>query len=250
MPELLASLLTRDMGYLRICASFWGMELNSSVREQAADELAELMLTPQAVKDVLSSLPAEALSALQALIQASGRLSWAVFIRQWGEVRLVGPGRRDREQVHLQPVSPAEILVYRSLVANAFFDTTSGLQEFAYIPEDLLPVLRSSLEPAGPPAQGDNVKIPPGRPATSRECARVLPASDGLLDDAVTLLAAMRLSIDSPGLTVPWGLWLRIFCAAPAILQGNDPSPERVRNFSSLPPARSLAWLVEVMAKE
>ena len=48
-----------------------------------------------------------------------------------------GPGRRDREQGYLNPVSAAETLFYRAFLGRAFFDTASGAQEFAYIPEDL-----------------------------------------------------------------------------------------------------------------
>jgi len=33
--------------------------------------------------------------------------------------------------------SPAEALFYRALLARAFFPTSDGLQEFAYIPDDL-----------------------------------------------------------------------------------------------------------------
>ncbi len=134
-------------------------------------------------------------------------------------------------------------------MANAFFDTPAGLQEFAYIPEELLPVLRSSLEPAGTPAQEENVKIPPGQASHLQGMCPGIPASDGLLDDAVTLLAAMRLNIDPPGLTIPVGVVLADFLRSAGILQGNDPSPERVKEFLELPPARSLAWLVEAWQK-
>ena len=69
-------------------------------------------------------------------------MPWAAFARQFGEIREAGPGRRDREQVYLNPASTAETLFYRAFLARAFFDTPNGAQEFAYIPEDLAQLIK------------------------------------------------------------------------------------------------------------
>ena len=50
----------------------------------------------------------------------------------------MGPGRRDRERPDREPASTVEILWYRGFVARAFFDTSRGTEEFAYIPTDLI----------------------------------------------------------------------------------------------------------------
>ena len=92
---------------------------------------------PDLVGEMVDSLNAQARSALEGLAQAGGKMPWAAFARQFGEIREAGPGRRDREQVYLNPVSAAETLFYRAFLARAFFDTPDGAQEFAYIPEDL-----------------------------------------------------------------------------------------------------------------
>ncbi len=147
------------------------------------------------------------------------------FTRRFGDVREVGPGKRDREQPHLHPNSATEILWYRALLAKAFFDTDKGPQEFAYIPDDLFMALdfagfvgpenfdqeetthdeEQDIDQGEPTenvapvaslaAQKDDVA---GRPASPTEKTFPIPASDRLLDDACTLLAALRM-----GLTLP-----------------------------------------------
>jgi len=94
------------------------------------------------VQEIIDSLPAQARSALDTLAEAGGKISWAAFVRQFGEIRETGPGRRDREQVYLNPVSIAETLFYRAFLARAFFDTPNGAQEFAYIPEEINELLK------------------------------------------------------------------------------------------------------------
>jgi hypothetical protein len=158
MPNLVQSLQTRDLGHLRIVAGMWGVELGSAEDEAALKELTSALLDPNLLGEMVDSLSAEAQSALEKLVETGGKMPWAAFARQFGEIREAGPGRRDREQVYLKPVSAAETLFYRAFLARAFFDTPGGAQEFAYIPEDLAPtpypLLTRSLTmplPAWPP---------------------------------------------------------------------------------------------------
>src|SRR5512140_493653 len=143
MPDLIHSLQTRDIGHMRIVAGLWGIELEATELDIALEELATSLLDPDLVREVVDALPADARAALDALAAApEGRLAWVVFARRFGEVRDVGAARRDRDQIYLSPVSAAEALFYRAFLARAFFDTSNGLQEFAYIPEDFIPLVR------------------------------------------------------------------------------------------------------------
>jgi hypothetical protein len=137
MPDLIQSLQTHDLGHLRIVASLWGLDLVSPDTAAALQELATGLLEAQLVAEIVDTLPVEARQALDVLLEEKGRLAWQDFTRRFGELRDAGAGRRDREQVHLQPVSSTEVLYYRALLGRAFFETSSGLQEFAYIPDDL-----------------------------------------------------------------------------------------------------------------
>jgi hypothetical protein len=252
MPTLSHSLKRTDLNYLQIIAGFWEIPLQAQGSHQALEALVPAMLVQEQVQEVVGSLPEEARLALDDLIQNQGRLLWPTFTRRYGIVREMGPGRRDRDQPYLKPVSPAEILWYRALIARAFFDTPSGPQEFAYIPDDLL-----SLVPVGPGAAPASL----GRAASPAERASSIPASDHLLDHTCTLLAALRMG-QSPqeieALKVEWskghctpmtprsvGLLLR----AAAILDEQDmPHPEQTRSFleSARPEALlrlTQAWL-------
>ncbi len=253
MPDLFHSLLNRDIGHLRIVAELWGVELHSSETEEALKDLCAGMLHLALVQEIVETLPGEARTALQALVTGGGKLPWASFARQFGELRLVGAGRRDREQVHLHPASAAETLFYRALLAQAFFDTPAGAQEFAYIPEDLVPLLGIQPLPeedflvptAGTLKSGDVEAEPPhGRPALPKEHSHPLPPCDRLLDDATTLLAALRLNLEPPIGEVPVEP-LREILEAAGILVDGEPSTEKVKNFLEMERPRALKLMAD-----
>ncbi len=187
MPDLIHSLLQQDIGHLRIIAEFLGLELESQDVDSAGEELSASLLDTNLLTDLLESLPPEADSALVALIASNGRVPWATFTRQFGDIRDMGAGKRDREQPHLTPISTSEILFYRGLLARAFFETTKGSQEFAYIPDDLLSLIsRRGERPVAHPQEAL------GRPASPSEKGTEIFADDRILDDATSLLAALR----------------------------------------------------------
>ncbi len=189
MPNLAESLQGKDLGYLHIIARLWGVELAGQEVQSAIQELKNILLNPPEVDRIVSSLPPEIKVALDDLTQHSGRVPWAQFSRTHGEIREMGPARRDREHPFENPSSPVEALWYRGLVARAFFDTPAGPEEFAYIPDDLLVLFPI---PSGKPP------ISMGRPASAVEYSQVIPADDRILDHTCTYLAALRMGISLP----------------------------------------------------
>ncbi|GAB4542175.1 MAG: hypothetical protein Fur002_11930 [Anaerolineales bacterium] len=235
MPDLLSTLRKHDLGHLHIVAGFWGLELESRAADAAAEELSAAMLDAELTHETLDILPAAARPALDALLRAGGKIEWAAFSRQFGDIREMGEARRDRERPYLKPASSAEILFYRSMVEKAFFETEKGLQEFAYIPEDLRQVIQEAraIEPSEPPAQ------PLGRLATPLEKARESLATDEILDDATTYLAALRVGEDVSQFSPRFPALL----AAAGLLRENAPQPEAVKNFLEAPRPQALALL-------
>ena len=250
MPTLAQSLQLRDLGHLRIVAAGWGVELRSPENETALQELTAALLDPQLTGEIVDSLPGEARSALDGLVRAGGKAPWAVFARQYGDLREAGPGRRDREKLHQNPASAAETLFYRAFLARSFFDTPNGPMEFAYIPDDLLPLVPDMNEQGKPlttahlPKEAglNALKEPPGRLATPRERALPLPATDRVLDDATTFLAALRLGLEPPELHVPAGV-VKEFLKAAGILAGESTSPEQVKAFLEMSRSQALNLL-------
>jgi len=241
MPNLIQSLQGRDIGHLRIVARLWGIDLAASDTDIALKELAAALLDPGTVAEIVDSLPADARSALTALTEAGGKIPWAAFARQFGELREAGSGRRDREQVYLHPVSVAETLFYRALLARVFFDTPSGAQEFAYIPDDLVKLIPVGAQYIAPLPKVSG--MPLGRPAMPKERALPIPASDRLLDDATTLLAALRTGLTPPETPIPVRV-VTEFLSAAKIIVGGVPQIEPVRLFLEASRKEALEKLV------
>ncbi|GAB4416565.1 MAG: hypothetical protein Kow002_02440 [Anaerolineales bacterium] len=249
MPDLITALQKHDLGHLHIVAELWGVELQSNQFGEAAKELSASLLDPNLLAETLDLLPADAKSALEALIQKNGRIPWARFIRQYGDIREMGAGKRDREKPHRNPASAAESLFYHALLARAFFDTPSGPQEFAYVPDDLFEIIsregRTEKINITAEVQNTDVKSEPlGRPASPVERAHPLPKNDRLLDNATTLLAALRLGIDPPEMSIPVPVLEGLLLSA-KIISKSGPRPEAVKTFLEAPREKALHMLTE-----
>ncbi|MBI4927354.1 MAG: hypothetical protein HY835_06285 [Anaerolineae bacterium] len=241
MPTLSDALRGRDLSFLKMVANAWNLELNAPDFATALPQVVEGILKHPWREDVLEALPREAQSALQALVDAEGRLSWGIFTRRYGDVRPFGPGSRDKVRPDLNPVSPAEVLWYRALIGRAILPGDTPPKEYAYIPEDLLEL----LQPFG---QGED--SPPGRPASPVECAHPLPAHDRVLDHAATLLAALRSALPLERLNCAhWemtpDLLLELLKAARLVDDANLPLAEPVRGFLESSRSAALAFLAQ-----
>ncbi len=241
MPDLQHRLQNQDLGFLKIVADFWGVDLNAPDARQALPQLVGDLLDPAIVQEVVEALPDEARRALDALQASAGWMPWSRFSRAFGPLREVGPGKRDRENPHLAPISATEVLWYRALIGRDFLRREGELQECAYIPDEL----RELLPPAPSSEPG-----PPGRPASPEETAFEIPATDRILDHGCTLLAALRLGDpDRSPASATWQPPLPIvhalLGAVKLISSGEQPVPEDARPFLEMPRGEALAWLVQ-----
>ena len=242
MPDLYDSLLNQDIGHLRIIAELWGIELDSKNVDAVREKLSVSLLEPKLLAEIIDSLVPEADSAITTLVNSGGRIPWPTFTRKYGDIREAGAGKRDREKLYLKPASTAEILYYRGLLARAFFDTKKGPQEFAYIPDDLLSLLnhkeREEKDLAGLAADAE----PLGRAASPGERGQEIPTNDAILDDATTLLAALRLDIEPPETKIPTKVVQALLQSA-NLIKGSTPQPEPVKVFLESPRAQALILL-------
>jgi hypothetical protein len=223
MPDLYHTLLKYDIGHLRIIAGSWGLELESRDANSAAEELSASILDPEPVRETIDILSIDARAALNSLLESNGKMEWVSFARRFGEIREMGEAKRDRERPHLKPISPAENLFYRGLLAKAFFDSEKGAQEFTYIPDDLFELIKLEMDEEVSSRKGE----PLGRPATPIEKAVEIPASDHILDDATTYLAALRLGRSDYQFTSQ----LTALLATAGLLKKGAPQAEKVRTF-------------------
>lgn len=258
MPDLFHSLLKQDIGHLRIIAELWGLELESAKAEGALEELCASLLDPDLLAELRASLPPEADSAITALVNAGGRLPWVTFTRKYGDIREAGAGKRDREKIYLKPASATEILYFRGLLARAFFDTQKGPQEFAYIPDDLLKMISHRDTESQGKNQNESQSVrdlssqhgiaantePLGRPASPGERGREVLADDSILDDATTMLAALRMGRAD---FQPDGRLLALLASA-KLIKKSTLQPDAVKAFLEASRADALkmvtdAWL-------
>jgi hypothetical protein len=244
VPDLIHSLLKQDIGHIRIIAELWGLELDSNTADEAREELSASLLDPDMLAELIDSLSSEADSAITALAEAGGRLPWVTFTRQFGEIREAGAGKRDREKMHLNPSSTSEILFYRGLLARAFFDTEKGPQEFAFIPDDLLALLKNKMATGEQPLQITKPE-PLGRPASPGERGREILADDSILDEATTLLAALRLGIEPPETRIPKNIVQSFLQTARIINKKGTPQPEPIKKFLEASREEAVSMLVD-----
>ena len=237
MPDLFHTFLKYDIGHLRITAGLWGLELDSNEADSAAEELCASLLDPEPVRETMDILSADAVAALKSLVASNGKMEWSSFARKFGEIREMGEAKRDRERPHLKPISPAETLFYYGFLAKAFFDSGKGTQEFAYIPDDLLELL--ILEAEDLPVE--KKEEPLGRPATPVEKAFEIPASDHILDDATTFLAALRLGRSDWQSDLP----LTMLLTTAGLLKKGVPQAEKVKSFLEASRTDALKLLIE-----
>lgn len=239
MPELLYRLRSHDLGFLEIVAEFWGLELQAPDVRSALPFLTKAMLDQRMVEEVVEALPKQARHALDLLLQNDGKIPWSGFVREFGELREVGPGKRDREKPYLEPISSTEILWYRGLIGREFFQHEGEAQEFAYIPDDLLALL-----PAVVPAEPQL----PGRAATAQEYIHITIADDQIIDHTCTLLAALRLGDPQRSPAVknwqpPYYFVHALLAAVKLITSSEQPVAEDARPFLEMQRGESLGWL-------
>ena len=247
MPRIAQALSDLDLPSLRQLAVRWGMELEPVAEDEAAlrARLAAWLADSEHLSVVVNGLPPAAQDALRELAADGGHIPWSTFTRRYGEVREMGPGRRERERPDLNPISTAELLWYRGLIGRAFLDLPPQPQEFAFVPDEWLPFYQSRA-PAG--------VAPLGEPASAEEAAHPMPANDHILDLACTLLAGLRLGYSLEALAgqdswePPPPLLLSLLREAGLVDAGGQPVSDAVGAFLEAPRPQALlvlarAWL-------
>lgn len=239
MPDLTQTLQGHDLGFLKMIANAWGIELNAPDVHVALPLLINGIQDAELLEEIIESLPAGAQNALRDLLVNEGRLPWSQFSRRYGDLRVMGAARRDRERPDLQPASPAEMLWYRALIGKAFLNISSEPQEYAYIPDDLVEFL--------PDLSTENTPVL-GRAASPAETVTIIPASDHILDDTCSLLATLRsraaAEVPPEGYSIPLEPLTELLHCAGLINFKGQVVPEEVRVFLESSRAEALLRLV------
>jgi hypothetical protein len=243
MPDLKQSLLGLDLGHLRIIAEQWGLPLAAPDTQEGLSTLVDCLLDAKLLAEVVEALPEQALLGLSSLYHEKGRIPWSQFTRRFGKIQEMGPGRRDRKRPDRAPASAVEVLWYHALVARAFFETARGSEEFAYIPEDLLPLIPQTSIIEKYTHRKTSLRIS-GREATAAEKFSPIPATDRILDHSCTLLAGLRVGIDTISLeTYPQDFIHAQLNHAGIVDSKGVPNLEATRKFLGAPRGEALTQL-------
>ena len=257
MTDLWHSLLKSEYSYLSIIAEKWGFSFTAPDVREGIDQVSDALLGGNLLAGVAEILDPGEKDALIWLDDQDGRASWDHFTRKFGPMREMGVGRLDRERPDRAPISALDKLWYRALIARGFFETQTGPQEFAYLPEDLREMIMPILNP-------NRVSSPEAdficRVAAPRERAEILPAPGFILDQLCTLLAGIRIGLDPsnhiPDLSQPEeGFFRALASAAGLIVAPDQTSLENIRDFLDLEDHVALqtlweGWLGEEMPAE
>lgn len=182
MRSLAQALQDHELIVLRVIGEWWDLDLTGAQKPVCVRELSQALKELNLSEEV-HYLPPEEAAAINALVNAHGRMPVAAFARQFGDVRLMGPGRLEREEPWLEPESAAEALWYRGFLHRAFDETPEGMIEFFYLPDELL---AQFPKPEKPPAPIQETAVPLLAPLTA-----VVPLptdTTDAVDDLTTLL--------------------------------------------------------------
>mgnify|MGYP003618096200 CR=1 FL=1 len=182
MRSLEQALLEHELIVLRVIGEWLNLDLTGTDKSQAVDILAPALASVDLMQEIEYLEPEEA-AALADLVRQGGRAPVAVFARDHGEVRLMGPGRLEREEPWLDPTSPAEALWYRGFLYRGFDQTAEGTLEFYYMPPELL----AKFAPPSALSGREEPDQPTLRPMDSPVETR--PPLIDAVDDLTTLLA-------------------------------------------------------------
>jgi hypothetical protein len=228
MRSLQQALSDHDLVLLRVIGEWWELDLTGEDKATSVKEVAESLSRLDLTEEIHYLQPEET-AAIQDLARAGGRLPVATFSRDHGDVRLMGPGRLEREEPWLDPVSAAEGLWYRGFLYRGFDETDEGMVEFFYLPDELYRKL------GGPVGSRGSSQPSAAAPTTVELLQPVQPpfqisaTSADVVDDLTAILAqAQNTPLREENLE-----WLR-----PLLF---DPNPERTHLLITL------AWEMELL---
>jgi hypothetical protein len=126
---------------LGVIADRWDVDLETHSVTDITTTLLQVMLDRDAAAATWDRLDDAQRGAMQSLLGAGGTMPARMFARLYGEIREMGPGKLEREKPYLDPVSIAEVLLYRGLIARGYDETEAGPSAVIYVPTDLAAVL-------------------------------------------------------------------------------------------------------------
>jgi len=242
MPTILETIREYDEDILIMIAESWGIDQVFDKKKKPAENVAELISQNQLMKEVLPSLPERSRRVLRALVKEKGTIPWDQFTRKFGELRDMGAARRERERPDRDPISVTESLFYKALVGRAFFETSQGLREFAFIPEEFFMFLIPVIEKK----KNDNLE-----PVPSISVEKKLLTNDYCIDHATTILAGLRIGLSPDEIslftpTIPFSFLINVLKESNLVSDKLEVNSAKVKQFLEAQRGQVLGQLTQV----
>ena len=190
------ALQDHELIVLRVLGEWWELDLMGTDKVGCVTALAGVLSQLDMVQE-LNYVSPEETDAFNELVAAGGRIPVAAFSRKHGEVRMMGPGKLEREEPWFDPISTAESLWYRGFLYRAFDETSDGLMEFYYLPAEMMAQFSQAVVTETVEAEPEMARAIAPVPAPDVYETAVTNA----VDDLTTLLAIAQTTpelLDSP----------------------------------------------------
>lgn len=192
MRSLRSALIDEPLPRLMAIAEAWDLFLEAATPRELAEKLPAIMAVADNIERAKTMLPAEALTALEVLLAADGRMPVAVFERRFGVLRQMGPGKLERERPWINPINSTETLWYRGFIFRGF-DRSTPPNTVYYFADELKQLLQRETKTKRPIGIGKQQDTD-----INLESAQNGPNGSGalthnaFLDDVVTLLTFIQ----------------------------------------------------------
>lgn len=188
MPTIKNLLHTHDADVQRTILIRWGFDLPGDITIQNLKEFAVAAVKEGILLEIIQTLPKDAKLCLKDLMRKGGKMPWSQFSRIYGDIRVMGAGKRERIHPDREPTNSSELLWYSGLLGKAFFNTRPEPIEYAYIPEEVR-ILLHDLERNSQEKIGKELVLP--------KSTAIQRTHDFVLDDICTILAGLRMGMDA-----------------------------------------------------
>lgn len=234
MRSLRSALIDEPLPRLMAIAEAWDLFLEAASPRELAEKLPAIMGHAEHLSRAKTLLPDEALTALDALLDADGRMPVAVFERRFGVLRQMGPGKLERERPWITPANITETLWYRGFIFRGF-DRNTPPNTVYYFAEEIKQLLqRQQKNKRAAYAKSQDADIALESRQASSNAARI---HNDFVDDMVTVLTFIQ---NSDAQVKANGDWQAAAHAA-LLPMLRDPHPNRLTLLLHL--LKRLKWL-------
>ncbi len=255
MPGMQQSLLQQGTGYLKAVCSLWGLSSLSGFSDSAtAGLLMEKILRPNVAESLILNAEENVTRAVKLLVRNNGSLPFQVFRARFGDVRVMGEVRLEREKPWLSLQSATEWLWYHGIIQIGMLPLEkrdrAAIDEFVFIPDELFAVLSTAQGFFVSDEEKTDLII---RPASPEEVSQSKPADDTIVDLCCILLAAYRTGNSIEPLEAVYGtretkFLYRLLDIMQIIEPGGIPNPEKTQTFLQISRDQTIAQLFAAWA--